>query len=297
MIVFNGLTRIIKDIWSKIRMIRNIIIQWISTHILLCVVIMILIVLLPYIIVFAQNGISHKNEDWSHLGGYINGTLGIVTIFLLYLTYREQRATNHIEHFEKILFKHIDEIVRLQEKYKGKMYYLCNYFMNFFFYIGEYHYNNEYTKSQAKSAIQYRYSNLANVELNDRSFEDVLRYIEYSLSQIENDNLIDAKDFYSLEIKNNLTTETKVVLFFYLISEKSIDVLNLFNKRKFFKDLNIDNEMFKFIVSMFCVSSDSKTETDESLGTPDLFEIKDNTTFYDIIDHFKEIESQRNNSL
>ena len=276
---------------------KNRIIHWISTHTFLCVVIMILIVLLPYMIVFAQNGISHQNEDWSHFGGYISGTLGIVSIFLLYLTYREQRATNHIEHFEKIFYKHIDKIVRLQKKHTKVIEYLCNKFLGLFLYPGEYHYSYEYTKAQAERVIQYVYSHYKNVELRDRSFEDVLRYIEYSLNQIENDNLIDAKDFYSLEIKNNLTTETKVVLFFYLISEKSIDVLNLFNKRKFFKDLNIDNEMFKFIVSMFCVSSDSITESDESPRTPDLFEIKDNTTFYDIIDHIKEFESKRNSNM
>lgn len=273
------------------------VVQWISTHTFLCVAIMILTVLLPYMIVFAQNGISHQNEDWSYLGGYISGTLGIVSIFLLYLTYREQRATNHIEHFEKILFKHIDEIVRLQEEYKGKMYCLCNYFMNFFFYIGEYSYENEYTKSQAESAIQYIYSNLTNVELKDRSFEDVLRYIEYSLRQIEDDNLIDAKDLYSLKIKNNLTSETIIVLFFYIISERNQYVLNMFDKHNFFKELNTDNDMFKFIVSMFCMSSDPIPETDESKWIPDLFEIKDNTTFYDVLDHIKEIESLRNNSL
>jgi membrane protein DedA with SNARE-associated domain len=66
----------------------------------LCVAIMILTVLLPYMIVFAQNSISHQNEDWSHLGGYISGTLGIVSIFLLYLTYREQRATNDYHRIE-----------------------------------------------------------------------------------------------------------------------------------------------------------------------------------------------------
>lgn len=263
----------------------------------MCVVIMILTVLLPYLIVFAQNGISHQNEDWSHLGGYISGTLGIVSIFLLYLTYREQRTTNHIEHFEKILYKHIDEIVRLQEEHKEIIEYLCKNFLGLFFYLGEYHYNNEYSKAQAESVIRYVYSRFKNVELNDRTFEDLLRYIEYSLKQVEDDDLIESKELYSLEIKNNLTTETKVVLFFYIISERNLDVLNVFDKHNFFKELNIENDMFKFIVSMFCMSSDPISETDESQWIPDLFEIKDNTTFYDILDHIKEMESFSNNNM
>lgn len=276
---------------------KNRIIQWISTHALLCVAIMILTVLLPYMIVFAQNGISHQNEDWSHLGGYISGTLGIVSIFLLYLTYREQRATNHTEHFEKIIYKHIDEIVRLQTEHKEVIEYLYKNFLSLFLYIGEYHYSNEYTKAQAEGVIKYVYSHLKNVELNDRSFEDLLRYIEYSLKQVEDDNLIESKELYSLEIKNSLTTETKVVLFFYIISERNRYVLEIFDIHNFFRELNVDNDMFKFILSMFCMSSDPISETDESQWIPDLFEIKDNTTFYDIIDHIKEMDSLRNNNM
>lgn len=276
---------------------KNRIIQWISRHTFLCVTIMILTVLLPYIIVFAQNGISHQNEDWSHLGGYISGTLGIVSIFLLYLTYREQRSTNHIEHFEDIFYKHIDEIVRLQKEHKEIIEYLCNNFLGIFFYLGEYHYSNEYTKAQAESVIQYVYSHFNNVELKNRAFENVLRYVEYTLKQVEDDVLIDAKEFYSLEIKNNLSSETKIVLFFYIISERNLNVIKMFDKHNFFKELNIDNDMFKFIVSMFCMSSDPISETDESQWIPDLFEIKDNTTFYDILDHIKEMDSLRNTKM
>jgi len=274
-------------------MTKNKIVRWISMHPFLCVAILILTVSLPYMIVFAKNGISHQNEDWSHLGGYFGGTLGIVSIFLLYLTYREQRATNHIAHFEKILYSHINEIVRLQKEHKVVIEKMYDYFIGLFFYLGEYHYCNEYTKAQAKEVIEYVYSHLKNVELNDRSFEDLLQYIEYSLKQVEEDILIDAKELYSLEIKNHLTTETKIVLFFHVVSEKNLHVLNLFDKYGFFKELNIDNDMFKYVVSMFCNSSDSITETDESQWIPDLFEIKDNTTFFDIIDHIRETKSLR----
>lgn len=276
---------------------KNRLIQWLSTHVFLCVVILLLLVVLPYIIIFTQNGTSQNIEDWAHLGGYLSGTLGVISIFLLYLTYREQRTTNHVEHFEKILYKHLDEINRLQEKHKDIIDFLCSKLLGMFFYVGEYHYNNEFTKKQAEGVIQYAYSYFVNNELNDRSSEDIFRYVEYTLKLVEEDALIDSKEFYSLEIKNKLFTETKVVLFFYFISEKNIEALKLFDKHKFFKDLNVDNEMFKFVVSMFCVASDSITETDESLWIPDLYVIKDDITFDDIVGHLQEIESLRHSKM
>lgn len=276
---------------------KNRLIQWLSTHVFLCVVFLLLLDVLPYIVVFSQNGISQDIEDWAHLGGYISGTLGVISIFLLYLTYREQRMTNHVEHFEKILYKHLDEINRLQEKHHEKIEYLCNKLLGLFIYVGGYHYNNEFTQKQVEGVIQYAYSHFINIELNDRASEDVFRYVEYTLKLVEEDALIDSKEFYSLEIKNKLVTETKVVSFFYFISEKNLEALKLFDKYKFFKDLNVDNEMFKFVVSMFCVVSDSITETDESQWIPDLYEIKDNITFDDIVNHLQEIESLRHNKM
>lgn len=255
---------------------------------------MVLLTILPYILVFGKNGISQQSEDWANLGTYISGVLGIVSLILLYLTYREQRSTNHIEHFEKILYKHIDEIVRLQKNKKDAIDNFCNKFLNLFFYVGDYQYNKEYTKEEAEGAIVYAYTHFINIELNDNTIEDVFRYVEYTIEHIEYDTLIDAKEFYYLEIKNNLTTEMKVVLFIYLISENKLKVLNLLDKHHLFKDLNVDNDMFKFIVSMLCSTSGptvQKCESHNSALSPDLFEINDNTTFNDIINHIKKIKS------
>ena len=182
---------------------------------------MVVVVFIPYILVFARNGISHQTQDWSYLGSYIGGTLGIVSVFLLYITYREQRRTNHVDHFEKTLLYHVDNIVKLQEKNKETIRFISDKIVGLFFYLGEYEYNNEYNKEQAEKVIGYTYSNiLLNTKQLNRSFEDLCRYIEYSLFHIEKDNIIDDKIIFAQEINIVLSLELKVVLFCFTISNK-----------------------------------------------------------------------------
>ena len=274
--------------------ISKIISKWIYGHSLVCIVILVLIVFAPYIIVFAKNGISQQTQDWSYLGSYIGGTLSVVSIFLLYITYREQRRTNHIDHFMKAAAYHVDSIVKLQEKNKETIRFLSDKIVGLFFYLGEYEYNNEYTKEEAEKVIGYSYSDLTiNTQHNNRSFEDVFQYIGYAFNHIEDDTLIEGKSNYVKEIDSVLTLDSKVILFCYIVSYNRWDLLKICDKYCIFRDWNMENDMFNHVVSMFCKNSKAIPKPSESPLIPDLYEIKDNTTFYDILEHLKHNKQKR----
>lgn len=252
---------------------------------------MVLVVFLPYIYVFAKNGVSHQVEYWAYLGNYMSGTLGIVSIFLLYITYREQRFTNHIDQFEKLFFYHVDNIKKLQQGHQEVIQTLYNKIVGLFLYVGDYQFNNEFTKEQVRSVIQYAYSYFVNNGHKHYLFEILFQYIEYTLNHVEKDALIDSKDHYSMEIKIILKLETKIMMFCYILVKDKKNLLDMCIRYEIFKDWELENDMFNQIVSMYCNYSQPVIERSDAKVTIDLYKIDNNTTFFDILKYLQKMDS------
>ena len=61
-----------------------------------------------YIKYFYNTAISRNPSDWGNFGGYIGGMLSIISVFLIYYTYKSQSEMNYRNQFETILFKMLD---------------------------------------------------------------------------------------------------------------------------------------------------------------------------------------------
>ena len=261
--------------------------KWFDDHIFSCVIIMVLVSIIPYVFVFAKNGISDKIEDWAFFGGYIGGTLFICSIFLLYITYREQRKTNHRDHFEKMLLYHIDNITKLQKDHQNSIQFLYDKIIGLFPFDDNQN-HKDISKAKAEKVIGYMYSSIINVELKNKKIEEFFHYIEYSLIHIENDMIIDYKENYAMEIEIIMSLESKVAFLCYIITYNKKELLNLCDKYGFYSKWYIENDMFVHFVSLFCRKTFLvKGEEDDSQLRLDLFEINDNTTFYDVLDYIE----------
>lgn len=49
---------------------------------------------------FACSSFSNNVSDWGDFGSYMSWVIGLVSVFLVYITYNEQRRTNNISQFE-----------------------------------------------------------------------------------------------------------------------------------------------------------------------------------------------------
>lgn len=58
-----------------------------------------------FLIKFNQSEISNDISDWGDFGGYIGGTLSLISVILIYYTYRSQSKMNYRNQFEAIFFE------------------------------------------------------------------------------------------------------------------------------------------------------------------------------------------------
>lgn len=61
-----------------------------------------LIILGSFGLVFKDQDISDNISDWSYFGAYVGGCFGIVSVILMYLTFREQSKMAYQTRFESV---------------------------------------------------------------------------------------------------------------------------------------------------------------------------------------------------
>lgn len=77
------------------------------------VIVLMLLPFIVYLLVFYDRPISYDTSDWGAFGNYYGGIIGIIPVFLLYITYREQRHANQIMLFNQrydALFRNIGDL-------------------------------------------------------------------------------------------------------------------------------------------------------------------------------------------
>lgn len=256
-----------------------------KNRVAVCLGIMLLILLGSYICMFAPNGISSHVGDWASFGEYIGGALGAISVFLIYITYREQRKTNHQDHFEKVSFCHLKTIAKLQTTYLPKIEKMYNIIVMLF--------KNDlldlkgYNKKDVESAISYIYTHINNFEEGENSISEFFMYIEYAVKHIDADTLIDNKSLYVYEVKNVLKVDSLVSLLFYLVSNNKTEQLHLYNQYRLFDNLHTDNALWNQTIDIFCPSSKSFIPSEENNFQYDDFNIDKNTSFVDVLEHLK----------
>lgn len=91
--------------------------------ILFAILVVVVLVIGSYIINFYSANISGDSSNWGNLGSYIGGTLSIVSVLLIYYTYRKQSEMNYRSQFESIFFKMLDRQRKIYNDIDG-----CNLF-------------------------------------------------------------------------------------------------------------------------------------------------------------------------
>lgn len=79
----------------------------------------VIIIIIAYVIAFYGSSVSDKTSDWGVFGSYLDMGVGILSVALIYVTYKEQRQANRIGMFEQQMRFMFDKLSILLSNYSN----------------------------------------------------------------------------------------------------------------------------------------------------------------------------------
>ena len=185
----------------------------------------VLVPLIVYVYHFYSSNLSDKTVDWGAFGSYISGTIGVISVILLYITYKEQCRSNSISQFEQRYYtqlKIIREMLMAYDKDVEKMYrHIEKHFSGNSF--------QSLNRSDVLMACGYYYGDLRRQEHFRGEIDQVISYVLHSIkmtSEYETLSGKQKKDYIQdlFPIKNEYFL---VLLLFCVISKKDVSSFHL----------------------------------------------------------------------
>lgn len=216
---------------------------------LFTLIIVCLVPVLLYMCNFGEEEISKYSQDWSNFGSYIGGVWVIVSIVLIYITYREQCRTNHISQIEQRTNRQLENIRRLSEKYSKNLFDSYNRIEKHF------HDNpgDDLCDADITMALKYYYLSIKRDYCDNSFFELLFDYIYDAICMIDNDRILNdtEKHGYLLEFFMMLNRCDLFLLLCYIIANNKNDFFQLLIKYDIYNNFTIGNNvMNKIMVSI-----------------------------------------------
>ena len=202
------------------------------------ITIALLFVLGPFLVMFYEQNISNNIIDWAAFGNYIGGTFGLVSVYLMYLIFKEQNTISQVNHFETMLF----ENTRILREFFNINCQSNTCLINAIIY----HFRQ--TNSKIELARADVFDLLSHYYLIHRDIRPSVHVYVYLLNMVKN---IDGTEFltktdrfkYVDFIRLQLPNEEILGMFFYLLYTKSqLDII-LLDKYNFFRSMQSYNCM------------------------------------------------------
>lgn len=153
--------------------------------------------LLLYLIRFIGTGFSQYTSDWGAFGNYAGACVGILSIALIYITYREQRRTNEITRTEQHISTMTKTLNSISEKnsIKLKNHYskLCKHFNEQISDLQECEYD------KVIRVCKYYYSSLTTDYQDSMDLNCIFHYMRLCVDFILQDKTL-TKDYKQLRI-------------------------------------------------------------------------------------------------
>lgn len=216
--------------------------------------------LFVYIGNFCHNGISGQNSDWGDFATYMGMGTGLISVFLLYATFVEQRRTNNLEILDKHFYNACGIISKMQENYKSVIDEDENR-LSEEFRLGIGDGAVKLDKSSCRQRIQTGYHNIqkskADIAEYTNLFSYIIQQLEYINSGIQSDK---TKIGYSMELLSILNVKTKILFVAFLLQGRTqmLDCLNKEGALKFgMQDVGYDDG-YRFYINVLRVACGDK---------------------------------------
>lgn len=200
-----------------------------------------------FVVNFCNSSISDNISDWGNFGGYIGGTLSLISVVLIYYTYSKQSEMNYRNQFESIFFEMLSRQREIYRDIDGYNLFLklradiTAHFQTSFEY--------EFTKEEAEELFANYFSyHISSKQACLHYFRHIYHIIKY----VHSDRIISPADKkrYIDMIQAEMSDDELFVSFFNVIwwhykSQKK-NYLIWLDKYSFFENLQSSGKWFDF---------------------------------------------------
>lgn len=198
-----------------------------------------------YLLNFHTAKISDDTSDWGDFGGYIGGTLSLISVFLIYYTYRKQSEMNYRNQFESIFFEMLNRQREIYRDING-----CKLFFELRADI-ETHFQTSFENNITKEDAQELFATYFSYHISSkraclhyfRHIYHIIKYVHYdtTISSIDKKRYIDM-------IQAEMSDDELFVSFFNVIwwcySFQKKDYLICLDEYSFFENLQSSGKWF-----------------------------------------------------
>lgn len=156
----------------------------------ICMVVAIVLPIIIYSYHFKDFPLSDSTSDWGAWGSYVGIGISILSVSLIYITYKEQQESNRIGRFEEHFHISLRTLNELFEKRKDVI--------DSIFSKVENHFRNpfdpltDYEQSKVQKILGYYYSS-AVIDSREEC-EEIFRYLFSFLLSIKNNSMFDKEE-------------------------------------------------------------------------------------------------------
>ena len=175
---------------------------------------------IAYVANFFGYSLSDKSIDWGAFGSYMAIGVSVISISLIYITYKEQREANRITRFEN----HLETLLKTLNSLMGKDklmiddYYsrFCKHFSVPFYDLSKCQLDIE------MDILQFYYNQIIYDDNNRDRFVYLLRYMNYSIEYIKLEKSIsdEEKSFRLTEIAFIIPESIRIMFLVWAIENK-----------------------------------------------------------------------------
>lgn len=213
--------------------------------------------IVAYIIHFHDTHLSDNSSDWGAWGSYVATGISILSVALIYITYKEQQESNRIGRFEQHYHVSLQTLTELFEKRKdivGSIFpKVAEHFRNHFDPL------TDYEQPKIQIMLGYYYSS-AVVDTREEC-DEIFRYLHSTLLYINKETILSAQDKKRCitEISCLLSEEGRL-LFLCWGCYLSFDVVK-FYKSGLYHTSKLNNSSLTNVVRFVCTGIRPQKET------------------------------------
>lgn len=204
-----------------------------------------------YAICFWGTEISKNTTDWGAFGNYLAVGVSVLSIALIYITYREQRKTNEITRTEHHIATMLNTVDALSEKNKSR---IESTFFNILEHFKVPFYDlSEYEHEKIVKICRFYYSLALGEKEDSIKLNYYFQYLNLCIDNIIHNKTL-SKEQIQLQITELscvLTEDSRLLFFFWLLICDS-KVLDLYYKYGLFIISGEASPLLKDIVSYIC---------------------------------------------
>jgi len=207
--------------------------------------------LVVYVIWFWGIGLSDNTTDWGAFGNYVAICLSVLSISLIYITYREQRKSNEITRAEQHIATMRNTLGALYEKNQSRIesIYLkiSEHFNESFYDLSEYEYE------KIVKVCKYYYSSASGENEDSKKLNNYFQYLHLCIDNIIHNKTLskEQRKLQITELSCILTEDTRLLFFFWLLINACTELTSYY-KYGLFIEYSESSPLLQDIVSYIC---------------------------------------------